>query len=260
MCRRISPAGLARLAGLPRSPSSVTLIFFFQLRACDEVKDAEDDRALPPGAAGAARAGQPAADRGAGAWPAMPVAVAGGGPARGDAAARPLALVWLWLALMAVSSSRPHWLKARPFLYLVSHMADHAVDRPVRHGLRMAAARPAAPPRGLWLFLVLSFVNGCVLEIGRKIYAPQNERTGVETYSALLGPRTRDAALGRRARRRLACLLVASACAVGAPRLVGTVGPRRRCAACLSGGWAFLARAGRRRRRSASTRCPACGC
>jgi len=31
-------------------------------------------------------------------------------------------------------------------------------------------------------------VNGCVLEFGRKIWAPQNERDGVETYSALLGP------------------------------------------------------------------------
>jgi len=46
-----------------------------------------------------------------------------------------------------------------------------------------------SPPAGLWLFLVLSFANGCVLELGRKIYAPANERPGVETYSALLGPR-----------------------------------------------------------------------
>ena len=34
----------------------------------------------------------------------------------------PLALVWLWMALMAVEFFVPDWLKARPFLYLVSHM------------------------------------------------------------------------------------------------------------------------------------------
>ena len=44
------------------------------------------------------------------------------------------------------------------------------------------------PPHGLLLFLCLSFVNGCVLEIGRKTWAPESERTGVETYSSLLGP------------------------------------------------------------------------
>jgi 4-hydroxybenzoate polyprenyltransferase len=46
----------------------------------------------------------------------------------------------------------------------------------------------AHPPPGILLFLCLSFVNGCVLEIGRKTWAPENERTGVETYSSLLGP------------------------------------------------------------------------
>jgi hypothetical protein len=35
------------------------------------------------------------------------------------------------------------------------------------------------------MFLALSFVNGCVLEIGRKLWAPENEIAGVDTYSAL---------------------------------------------------------------------------
>jgi hypothetical protein len=41
---------------------------------------------------------------------------------------------------------------------------------------------------GLWMFLALSFVNGCVLEIGRKLWAPENEIAGVDTYSGLWGP------------------------------------------------------------------------
>ena len=70
---------------------------------------------------------------------------------------------------------------------------------------------------GLWLFLLLSFVNGCVLEIGRKLYAPENERAGVETYSALLGPRS--AAVLWAALLALAYgLLVGVGVAVGAPR------------------------------------------
>ncbi len=46
-----------------------------------------------------------------------------------------------------------------------------------------------SPHPGLWLFIGLSFANGCVLELGRKIWSPTNEREGVETYSALWGPR-----------------------------------------------------------------------
>jgi 4-hydroxybenzoate polyprenyltransferase len=44
------------------------------------------------------------------------------------------------------------------------------------------------PHPALALYLALSFVNGCVLEIGRKLWAPDSEREGVETYSALWGP------------------------------------------------------------------------
>jgi len=40
----------------------------------------------------------------------------------------------------------------------------------------------------LWLFLALSFFNGCVMELGRKIRVPENEQEGVETYSKLWGP------------------------------------------------------------------------
>ena len=45
----------------------------------------------------------------------------------------------------------------------------------------------AALPDGLYWFLIVSFFNGIVIEIGRKIRAPQDEETGVETYSVLWG-------------------------------------------------------------------------
>src|SRR5207302_975592 len=47
----------------------------------------------------------------------------------------------------------------------------------------------AAPPWGLSAFLAVSYFDGVVLEMGRKIRAPQDEEVGVPTYSALWGPR-----------------------------------------------------------------------
>ena len=97
-------------------------------------------------------------------------------------------MVWGWLALMTAEFLAPVWLKARPVLYLVSHMAIMPLI-----DLFVTAVEwlphSSAPAAGLWLFLAMSFANGCVLEIGRKLYAPANEREGVETYSALYGPR-----------------------------------------------------------------------
>lgn len=43
------------------------------------------------------------------------------------------------------------------------------------------------PPVGLTFFLIASFCNGIVIEIGRKIRVPEQEEEGVETYSVLWG-------------------------------------------------------------------------
>lgn len=90
------------------------------------------------------------------------------------------------MALMTVEFFVPEWLKARPILYLTSHMAIMPLLDLFVTGVEWlpAAGRPA---NALVLFLLLSFVNGCVLEIGRKIWAPDNEREGVETYSGVWG-------------------------------------------------------------------------
>src|SRR5262249_36973769 len=45
------------------------------------------------------------------------------------------------------------------------------------------------PPRGLIWFLVVSYCNGMVVEIGRKVRGPKEEEPGVNTYSALWGRR-----------------------------------------------------------------------
>lgn len=162
----------------------VVFVFFFQLRACDEVKDGEDDaryrpeRPIPRGLVTLRTI----------VWIALvmvPVAAGLTFYLHGPLIVL-VGLVWLWMGLMAFEFFVPDWLKARPILYLVSHMAIMPL---IDLFLTASEWLPAdgAPPPGLFLFLFLSFLNGCVLEIGRKIYAPENEREGVETYSALWG-------------------------------------------------------------------------
>lgn len=198
----------------------VVLIIFFQLRACDEFKDLEDDtryrpeRPIPSSLVSlrlilslAAIAGIAAIVLAGSVYVPLIVILFG---------------VWVWLGLMTVEFFVPEWLKARPVLYLVSHMAIMPLI-----DLLITAAEwmpyGAHPPQSLWLFLCLSFVNGCVLEIGRKVWAPQNERAGVETYSGLLG--TKRAALMWAAACGLAwVLLVCVGRAVGAPFAVAIPG------------------------------------
>lgn len=161
----------------------VVLILFYQMRACDEYKDLEDDRNYRPE--------RPIPSGLVALRTIALIAIAGGMVAFALTAAINhllvllLVLVWLWLGLMTVEFFAPNWLKARPFVYLVSHMAIMALIDLYVTGAEWV--QYGEPPAGIWLFLLLSFVNGCVLEIGRKVWSAENEREGVETYSSLLG-------------------------------------------------------------------------
>lgn len=161
------------------------LIIFFQMRACDEYKDLETDRKYRP---------ERPIPRGLVSLKTIIViALLASLVAIASTAAvstqllLPLALVWVWLFVMTKEFWVAEWLISKPFLYLVSHMAIMPII-----DLYISAAEwmefGVHPPYGLWIFLALSFLNGCVLEFGRKIWAPENERDGVETYSRLLGP------------------------------------------------------------------------
>lgn len=160
------------------------LILFFQMRVADEHKDYADDcRYRPERAVPRGLVSLPLLARLAGLAALIAAAIALTRPAPTSLC---LLVVWGWLFLMTREFFAPDWLKARPILYLVSHMAILPLIDLMLTSLEWAATAPAP---GLWLFLALSFVNGCVLEIGRKIWAPESERDGVETYSKLWGPR-----------------------------------------------------------------------
>jgi 4-hydroxybenzoate polyprenyltransferase len=83
-------------------------------------------------------------------------------------------------------------------------------------GLEWVPGGGASPH--LWLFLALSFVNGCVLEIGRKLWAPENEIVGVDTYSGLWG-------IKQAAMVWAICLFASFALLCGIGGVTGSLGP-----------------------------------
>jgi 4-hydroxybenzoate polyprenyltransferase len=175
----------------------VVLLFFLQLRVADEHKDADADRRFRP---------ERPVPRGLVElkelrWIAFGAAAlqASLAYALNPSLLIPLALTWGWMALMTVEFFAPRTLKARPVLYLVSHMAIMPLIAwfAVACGLTNAkdAFATAPLPVTFVAFLVFAFASGTGLEIARKSWAPEQEREGVETYSKLWGPRAASAAV-----------------------------------------------------------------
>jgi 4-hydroxybenzoate polyprenyltransferase len=99
-----------------------------------------------------------------------------------------LLVTWAYLALMSKEFFVAEWLRPRAVLYMTSHM----VIMPLVDLYATSAdwlPITGQPPPGLMWFLLASYFNGLVIEIGRKIRSPQDEETGVATYSALWGRR-----------------------------------------------------------------------
>ncbi len=91
-----------------------------------------------------------------------------------------------YLALMTKEFFIADWLKKHQFWYVVSHMMIIPLVDIYASGLDWLLAGAAAS-KGLLFFFAVSFMNGVVLEIGRKIRTPAKEATGVLTYSFMLG-------------------------------------------------------------------------
>lgn len=184
----------AQLRGAPTWPTPASasvafvslLLFFLQLRIADEFKDAAVDaqyrpeRPVPRGLvtlrelgrlAVAAALIQIVLARWLDPWLLLP-----------------LVGVWLYMALMRVEFGVADWLHRHPFTYLWTHMlvvplidlyATACDWLPQQHGAQWP----------LFWFLAVSFCNGVVIEIGRKTWAPAQERPGVESYSSSWGVR-----------------------------------------------------------------------
>jgi 4-hydroxybenzoate polyprenyltransferase len=96
-----------------------------------------------------------------------------------------LLAAWLLMFLMSKEFFVGEWLRARPIPYMLSHM----LILPLIDFYLLAAAWQGhgAPPVAFGWFLLATYTNGIVFEIGRKVRAAEDEETGVETYSVLWG-------------------------------------------------------------------------
>jgi 4-hydroxybenzoate polyprenyltransferase len=237
---------MARHAGGTVSPallvvgSFTSLVCFFLLRVLDEHKDAEDDRRFRPelpvprglvslrelrlvgSAAGAVAVLLNAL--------LMPVLLL------------PLACVAAWATLMTHEFFVRRWLRAHMGAYLVTHMAIMPLIDAYTTGLDWLPAG-RHPPVGVLWFLAVTFANGVLIEIGRKLRAPADERTGVDTYTHAWGPRVAPLAwvgtlaasawLSLRASQHVGwpslgvALFVAVAVAASVPAFVFVRGPKR---------------------------------
>jgi 4-hydroxybenzoate polyprenyltransferase len=97
-----------------------------------------------------------------------------------------LAITWTYFLLMTREFFARTWLKARPVVYLFSHMLIMPLVDWFATGCDWVHAGGRMPDGLLW-FLAASFSNGVVIELGRKIRTPEQEEPGVETYSFLWG-------------------------------------------------------------------------
>jgi 4-hydroxybenzoate polyprenyltransferase len=91
-----------------------------------------------------------------------------------------------YLFLMGKEFFVAEWLKKHQFWYVISHMLIVPLIDVFASGLDWKL-EGASPPSGLLFFFAVSFMNGIVLETGRKIRRPEDEKEGVVTYSSLLG-------------------------------------------------------------------------
>jgi len=183
---------LRRQEGWPEAKTLIVafvtaLLFFLLLRISDEFKDFEDDsryrpyRPVPRGLVTLREL----------AW----IGVGAGAIQLALAIWLEPALVWLlllawgYLAIMSREFFVAEWLKARPSIYLASHMVIIPLIDLYATACDWLVAGLSLPPDGLYLFLLVSFFNGIVVEVGRKIRAPDDEERGVETYSTVWGLR-----------------------------------------------------------------------
>jgi 4-hydroxybenzoate polyprenyltransferase len=198
--------------GAPRWPSVAvalvtSLVFFLQLRIADEFKDYEEDAAHRP---------YRPVPRGLVTLRELALVFAIGAAVQLGAAMAleprlvvVLVGVWVYLAAMSKEFFVRRYLKGRPVLYMVSHMMIMPLIDLYATSTDWLAYAGAAP-RGLWWFLLASFFNGMVIEIGRKVRAPADEEPGVQTYSALWGRRRAIGAWWFVAACTLACAVLAA--------------------------------------------------
>jgi hypothetical protein len=161
-----------------------SLFFFLQLRIADEFKDAVEDatyrpyRAVPRGLVTLRQLGilgiaSAIIQLALTLWLYPPLIIW-------------LLLTWTYLGLMSKEFFVGEWLRSHPFTYMWTHMLIMPLIDVYTSACDWLPAGVALPG-GLKWFLIASFFNGMVIEVGRKIRAPEMEEHGVQTYTVIWG-------------------------------------------------------------------------
>lgn len=109
-----------------------------------------------------------------------------------------MSFVWIYMFLMAKEFFIKEWLTKRIVIYALSHVVImifiNLVIIKAAEFIMTAQGTPGLPDSiiskiyaGIVPFLMLGYLNGMVLEIGRKTRKSDEEEHGVETYSKLWG-------------------------------------------------------------------------
>jgi 4-hydroxybenzoate polyprenyltransferase len=161
-----------------------SFLFFLQLRIADEFKDFEEDaefrpyRPIPRGLISLKELGV--------------LFVVGGAVQLGLALwLQPkllyvLLIAWTYLALMSKEFFVREWITKRPITYLWTRMLIMPIVDFYATACQWSPTQ-GWPTRGLIWFLIVSFFNGIVIEMGRKIRSTDQEEHGVQTYTRLWG-------------------------------------------------------------------------
>jgi len=161
-----------------------SLVCFFILRVLDEHKDADDDQRYRPELPVPRGLVTLRELRGVGAWLLAVVVVANAIVM--PKLLLPLAGVAVWATFMTLEFGVRHWLRAHMAAYLLTHMAILPVIDVYTTGLDWLSTG-THPPVGVLWFLGVTFANGVMIEIGRKLRVPDDERPGVDTYTCAWG-------------------------------------------------------------------------
>ena len=160
------------------------VILFFMLRVSDEHKDKEDDalyRSYLPVPRGLVSLKELS----------VPAGVLFGCATLINVIYYPSLLVlysamMVYLLLMRYEFFVPGWLKKHQVAYIVSHMMIIPLADVYASSYDWKLENAGAP-LGLIFFFVVSFLNGIVLEVGRKLRVTETEEPGVVSYTKLWG-------------------------------------------------------------------------
>lgn len=95
-------------------------------------------------------------------------------------------IVIAYLCLMGVEFFVGSWLKQKQILYITSHMFIIPLLDIYSSGLDWLL-EGASPHWGLAFFFAVSYMNGLLGELGRKLKAPKDEEEGVVSYTGMWG-------------------------------------------------------------------------